>query len=120
MGSKAKRKAIQISIAKSRHNHNLKRRDCVYRPYGIIDTSSSSWIEATRTAQTLEEIENALMPRNLKHLLDAEHSPFNRNILPRNAFVFERRLDVPKVFSIIKNGRDSFSFLRNLVSALIH
>lgn len=117
---KAKRKAITISIADSRHHHDLKRRECIYRPFGVIDTSSPAWIEATKNAVSLDEIEEALLPRNIKHLLEAKNSPFNREYLPSNAFTAERTLVVPRVFSIIKNERESYPFLKDLISTLIH
>lgn len=74
-------------------------------------------------AKLIHSYEDALlyfMPRNLSYLTQNEKSPFYVKNLEKEKFKKVRTFDVPSCFSIIKNEKESFLFLKQIISAFVY
>lgn len=68
----------------------------------------------------LSDAINVFMPNNLKFLITKQESPICQSKLKNSKFVPTRVLRIPEEFSIILYKKNSYSFFRDLASALCY
>lgn len=114
------KKDILLSIAKRRTRNNLKRkrikknlRRSNHELYLILLAKYDYDL-------TYQNILNRLLPVNIKYLLFTEDSPFYVEKLPFNPKINERTFLVPRNLSILENPEATYSFLKEIVSALFY
>lgn len=112
---KARRIARKRFLRKTRRKQNKRKQRRLIQERGSQAISSAQSRIANR-----EKLISRQLPPNISYLISCSKSDFHESSLkssiPDNDGVFV----VPKIFSIVDNPKESYRFLRELVSALIH
>ncbi len=113
------KKAIELRIAQKRFQRSLKSKEkqkAKRRSYQVDFTAAK---KSLGNDTSYENIFDKWLPSNLKYLLSCEESDFNYDKVTKNIPDNNGIFKVPKQFTLLDNPKESYTFIKNILGALI-